>query len=92
MNCRQRDFQWISASPKNRADMVKSCQSLVHSLTLYTSTSLKDAMNTPVSDIEELFAGDAFKGHLKERETAINLQVAMIGRIDMLASVLAKRR
>lgn len=49
-------------------------------------------MDTPISDINDLFSGDAFKGHLKERETAINLQVALIGRIDMLASVLAKRR
>lgn len=72
--------------------MVKSCQSLIHSLSLYTSTSLKDAMDTPISDINDLFSGDAFKGHLKERETTINLQVALIGRIDMLANVLAKRR
>lgn len=71
--------------------MLKNCQALAHSLTIYTGTGLNDALATAISDAEDLFQGRVFSGFVKEREAHAKLQVAIIGRLDALAKSLRRR-
>lgn len=69
-----------------------ACRNLIHSLTLHTGITLKEAQDTAISDAEEFFSSKVFAAKLKESEASFKLQMAMIGRLDAMLKMRNRKR
>ncbi|MCM1128952.1 MAG: hypothetical protein NC211_03610 [Alistipes senegalensis] len=55
---------------------------LASSLTLYSATSLADAMNMQPSIVRKFFDGKAFSDWKKGRESELKMQAAVVNRLN----------
>ena len=55
---------------------------LAASLSMYSSTSLNDALELPVSMAEQFFSSKSFSDWKKLRESELKIQVSVINRLN----------
>ncbi|MBY0475402.1 MAG: hypothetical protein K2Q13_10145 [Nitrosomonas sp.] len=56
------------------------------SLSIYSHTSLTEALSMPVSDVNKFFKGKPFEDWKKGRESEIKTQIAIVNRLNGVIS------
>lgn len=82
MDCLLPDFQPIPVFPSWRKIWAENLTNLASSLTLYSNTSLKDALAMTVSTGKIFLESTVFDDWKKTREAEMKVQAAVIDRLN----------
>ena len=94
---RLRDFAFVPASLDSRKEWVDSLTNLAGNLSLYTHTSLNDALSMSSHDVVTFFNSKAFAEFKKAKESELKIHVAGVNRaneiiksIGILAKIMSR--
>ena len=82
LTCRPPDFQPVPASPRLRSEWVESNVNLAAAVSLYGSTSLKDALDMQPDFVAQFFKSKSFTDWRKNEEGKTKLQAAVVNRLN----------
>ena len=82
------DFRFVPAYQSSRSQWRENLTDLAANLSLYSSTSLNEALELPVSMAALFFECKAFSDWKKSREYELKIQASMVGRLNMVISAI----